>query len=72
MVFKFPVAGPGISINDSIIPQPGLPEGVLTICKKEFVRVLRPSGSPATGHRLPPELGYMDIDTEVFINSDIA
>ena len=37
-----------------IVPQPGLPEGVLTICKKEFVRGPRPSGSPNTARPVPP------------------
>ena len=40
----------------SLIPQPGLPEGVLTF-DKEFVVVHRPSGSPATWEPVAPITG---------------
>ena len=40
-----------------IIPQPGLPEGVLTFFNKESVLVARPSGSPRTWEPVPPVFG---------------
>ena len=39
-----------------IFPQPGLPEGDLTVSNKECVNVLRPSGSPITCRAVPPPL----------------
>ena len=46
-----------LEIAIGFVPQPGLPEGVLTVSKKECVRVFRPSGSPNTGRPVPPACG---------------
>merc|ERR1711966_235396 len=41
------------SYSALFVPQPGLPEGVLTFSIKECLRVPRPSGSPNAAGRLP-------------------
>ena len=41
-------------IRAGLIPQADLPEWVLTLCKRELLRVSRPSGSPGTGQPVPP------------------
>ena len=40
-----------------LIPQPGLPEGVLTFSNKECLQLARPSGSPVTARAVPPAPG---------------
>ena len=52
------------------VPQPGLPEGVLTFSDKECLRVPRPSSSPnARQPPVPPASGgqvsQVDIQTKV-------
>ena len=46
-------------------PQPGLPEGVLTLSNKECLHVFRPSGSPASAGRFPqpPKLSKIQRET---------
>merc|ERR1711966_294958 len=41
------------SYDQVFIPQPGLPEGVLTFSIKECLRAPRPSGSPNMAGRFP-------------------
>ncbi len=51
MANRAPLKGKPIEII--IIPQPGLPEGVLTYSNKECLKSARPSGSPITADRFP-------------------
>ena len=52
-----------------IIPQPGLPEGVLTFSNKECLQVALSSGSPVMRRAVPPAPGgpvsQVDIQTKV-------
>jgi len=42
--------------RDGVVPQPGLPEGVLTFSNKECLQLARPSGSPVRCRAVPPAL----------------